>query len=81
MIISYSKKFVYLRKIKAASSSLEFYLSQFCDREDIITPLDYKEENLKKKHNFPLTQNNKFKKFSLSIKNILKFKIYSHKKI
>ena len=81
MIISYYKKFVYLRTIKVASSSLEFYLSEFCENEDIITPLDYEEEKLKKKYNFPLTQNNKLKKFSLSIKNILRFKIYSNKRI
>ena len=40
MILSYSKKFIYLRTIKVASSSLEFYFSQFCDTEDIIT-VDY----------------------------------------
>ena len=49
MIISYSKKFGYLRTIKVASSSLEFYFAQFCDHKDIITPLHAKEEKQKKK--------------------------------
>ena len=37
MIISHSKKFIFLRTIKTASSSLEIFLSQFCDKDDILT--------------------------------------------
>ena len=80
MIISYSRKFVYLRTIKVASSSLEFYFSQFCDSLDVITPLLASEEKQKKQYKLPLNQNFKFLKLSLSIKNILKFRIYKKKK-
>jgi len=68
MIISYSKKFGYLRTIKVASSSLEFYFAQFCDHKDIITPLHAKEEKQKKKYNLLTKQNYKYSKFSLSLK-------------
>lgn len=81
MIISYSRKFVYLRTIKVASSSLEFYFSQFCDSLDVITPLLASEEKQKKQYKLPLNQNFKFLKLSLSIKNILKFRIYKKKRI
>lgn len=81
MIISYSKKFVYLRTIKVASSSLEFYFSQFCGSEDIITPLDSNEEKIKQKYGLPISQNNTYKSFSLSIKNIFKLNLYSNKRI
>lgn len=81
MIISYSKKFVYLRTVKVASSSLEFFFAQFCNKNDVITPLLFNEERQKKKYKILTKQNYKYLKFSLSIKNILKFNIFKHKRI
>ena len=49
MIISHSKKFIFLRTIKTASSSIEIFLSQFCDKDDILTELFKDEEMFKKK--------------------------------
>jgi|TARA_B100001964_G_C14129147_1_gene552024 hypothetical protein len=77
MIISYSKKFVYLRTIKVASTSLEIYFSQFCNRNDTLSPLYDEEEKLKTKLKLPNKRNYQLKKFSLSLKNILKFNFYS----
>ena len=49
MIISFSKKFVFLKNMKVGGSSIEFYLTQFCNENDVITPLLKEEEKLKKK--------------------------------
>ncbi len=49
MIISHSKKFIFLRTIKTASSSVEIFLSQFCRNDDILTELFEDEEVFKKK--------------------------------
>lgn len=81
MIISYSKKFVYLRTVKVASSSLEFYFAQFCDKKDVITPLLADEDKQKKKYKILSKQNYKYLKYSLSLRNILKFKISKLKRI
>ena len=77
MIISFSKKFIYLRTVKVASTSLEIYLSQFCNRNDVLSPLFDEEEKLKTKLKLPNKRNYQLKKFSLSLKNILKFNFYS----
>ena len=76
MIISFSKKFIYLRTVKVASTSLEIYLSQFCNKNDFLSPLLDEEEKLKTKLKLPNKRNYQLKKFSLSLKNILKFNFY-----
>ena len=81
MIVSFSRKFVYLRTIKVASSSLEFYFSQFCNKDDIITSLDPAEEKIKKKLGLLTKQNEKYKKFSLSLKNLFKLRFFHNKRI
>ncbi len=50
MIICHKKKFVYLRTVKTGSSSTEIYLSQFCSKKDVITPLFEDEEKFKIKN-------------------------------
>ena len=57
MIISHSKKFIFLRTIKTASSSIEIFLSQFCDKNDVLTELFKDEEKFKKKNNLIGTRN------------------------
>ncbi len=71
MIISKKNKFIFIKTPKTAGSSLEFYLSQFCGKEDIITPLQPDEENLKKKSNILTKRNYIVKTFSL--RNFKKF--------
>ncbi len=72
MIVSKKNRFVFIKTPKTAGSSLEFYLSQFCGKNDIITPLQPDEEILKKKLSIPIKRNYIIKKFSL--KNFKKFK-------
>ena len=38
-IISFSRKFIFLKTAKTAGTSLEVYLSQHCDDGDIVTPI------------------------------------------
>ena len=57
--------------MKAASTSLEIYLSQFCTEKDTLTPLFEEEEKFKKKLNLLTAQNYKLKKKSFGIKNFL----------
>lgn len=44
MIISFTKKFLFIRGRKVAGSFIEFFLSQICSGNDIVTPLENKEE-------------------------------------
>ncbi len=40
MIISHKYKFIFLKTFKTAGSSIEYYLAQHCDLEDIIIPMN-----------------------------------------
>jgi hypothetical protein len=77
LIISHKKKFVYLRSTKTGSSSFEIYLSQYCSKKDVISPLFKDEEKLKKKYNLPISQNYILKKKSFGIKNFLNLNFYN----
>ena len=44
MIISHSRKFIFVKTYKTAGSSLEIALSKYCARGDVLTPLDAGEE-------------------------------------
>ena len=66
MIVSKKHKFVFLKTPKTGGSSIEFYLSQFCDKKDILTPLLPSEEKLKKRYKLLNSRNYKIKKFTLS---------------
>ena len=81
MIICHKHKFIFLRTKKTASTSLEIYLSQFCGKEDVITPDDFEAETLKEK----LGQNSRnyqlpFKEYNLSDWKIL-IRNFSRKKV
>lgn len=47
MIINHKYKFIFLKTLKTAGTSIEIALSQFCDGNDIITPI-VKEDELKR---------------------------------
>lgn len=47
MIVSYSRRFIFIRPRKVAGSSVELFLSRFCGEEDIITPASENEETLR----------------------------------
>lgn len=44
MIISHKHKFIFIKTQKTAGTSIETYLSQFCDENDIVTPFGRPEE-------------------------------------
>ena len=77
MIICHKKKFVYLRTVKTGSSSIEIYLSQFCSKKDVISPLFESEEKFKIKNNLPSHQNCILKKKSFGIKNFINLNFYN----
>lgn len=47
MIISHRQRFIFLKTTKAAGSSIEIALSEFCGEDDILTGLDAREEELR----------------------------------
>ena len=49
MILSKKNNFIFFKNMKVAGSSFEIYLSKFCGDEDVITPLNEKEELIRKK--------------------------------
>ena len=60
MIINHKYKFIFLKTRKTASTSLEIALSEFCDDDDIITPLDPEDMLIKQKLGFKKAQNYHF---------------------
>ncbi len=81
MIISFSKKFIFLKNMKVGGSSVEFYLTQFCNKQDVITPLLKEEEKLKEKYGLLSTQNIKLKQFSFGLRNLYKLSFLKQKVI
>lgn len=47
MIVSHSRRFIFLKTKKTAGSSIEFALAEFCGDEDVITPASPDEEPLR----------------------------------
>lgn len=48
MIISHSRRFIFIKTMKTAGTSLEIALSKYCGEDDIITPLWSGEEEMRK---------------------------------
>ncbi|MCL2930743.1 MAG: hypothetical protein MGG11_00075 [Trichodesmium sp. MAG_R03] len=48
MIISHKYKFIFLKTKKTAGTSIEISLSRFCGDDDIITPIDFTDEAIRK---------------------------------
>ena len=54
MIISHKHRFIFIKTKKTAGTSIEISLSRYCGKEDVITPIDPKNEEIRKKLNiFP----------------------------
>ena len=47
MIISHKYKFIFLKTSKTAGTSIEIALSEYCDDNDIITPISPKDERIR----------------------------------
>ena len=59
MIVSHLRRFVYVRTVKTASSSLEMALAKWCGPDDILTPIHPREEAWKVERGYPGPQNNR----------------------
>ena len=44
MIVSHSRKFIFLKTRKTAGTSLEIALSKYCGPEDVLAPINYDED-------------------------------------
>jgi hypothetical protein len=44
MILSHTRKFIFIKTRKVSGTSMEISLSQFCGEGDIITPISYEDE-------------------------------------
>ena len=64
MIVNHKYKFIFLKTRKTAGTSVEIALSQFCDPQDIITPISSEDEIVRQQlggrgpqnYNIPLNQ-------------------------
>ena len=65
--------------MKVGGSSVEFYLTQFCNENDVITPLLKEEEKLKKKYGLLSSQNIKLKQSSFGIRSLRKMSFFKEK--
>lgn len=58
MLISHKHKFIFVKNLKTAGTSIEIFLSKFCGANDIITPFWYlPDEKLRIEHNSPQPKN------------------------
>ena len=44
MILSHSRKFIFIKTRKVSGTSMEISLSQVCGNDDILTPISYEDE-------------------------------------
>lgn len=57
MIISHRHKFIFIKTVKTAGTSIEIALSEICGPEDVITPISKKDEAVRKELGIPGPQN------------------------
>jgi hypothetical protein len=57
MILCHNYKFIFLKTTKTAGTSIEIALSKFCGDEDIITPINPKDEYIRRELNYRGPQN------------------------
>lgn len=52
MIISHERRFIFVKTVKTAGTSLEIALSKFCGPEDVITPISAEDEAARQARGF-----------------------------
>jgi hypothetical protein len=57
VIVSHKHKFIFLKVSKAAGTSVEIALSQYCGERDIITPISPKDEQIRAELGYPGARN------------------------
>jgi len=73
LIISHKHKFIFIKTIKTAGSSLDIALSKFCGSEDIITKLDREGEKMRRDQGYLGAQNFYIPKSRYSLRDWRKF--------
>lgn len=86
MILSYKYRFIFLKNPKTAGTSVEIALSKFCGPDDIITPIDNPDEELRRSLGYRGKQNYEASFSDYSLRDYLrlyrerKCRFYSHSK-
>lgn len=57
MIISHKHKFIFIKTLKTAGTSLEIALSKYCGADDIITPIEPEDEEVRRELGYRGPQN------------------------
>jgi hypothetical protein len=82
MIVSHAHKFIFLKTHKTAGSSAELVLSRFCGPEDVITPLEPADEEMRigrgpQNYTVLPTWRAKFAKFRWQLRGLGPYSAYS----
>ncbi|MDR5638173.1 MULTISPECIES: sulfotransferase family 2 domain-containing protein [unclassified Thermosynechococcus] len=57
MIINHTYRFIFLKTRKTAGTSIEIALSQFCGSQDVITPIRWQDERIRRQLGYPEPRN------------------------